>query len=191
MDISRSARLAGHMTTMSVVALLAACGGGGGTDHPFGSAQCDAIGGAVTVTIDPVCSGCQVDEPDRTADGALGSFATLSIPAYANGTGITLRATSLEHPGGTIAAIFIRIPESAQAWTGILRTYLDGVEQESVPYSGTNWAPNGNAESTYGVFGMETEEPFDAIELQVANAGYNSLPFDFRVYEFCSHVGIP
>lgn len=146
----------------------------------------------MTVAIDPVCSGCQVDEPDRTADGALGTFATLSIPAYANGTGITIRATSLEHPADTIAAIFVRIPEGAQAWTATLRTYLDGVEQESQPYySGANWTPSGNAESTDGVFAIETAEPFDAIELQVANAGYNSLPFDFRVYEFCSHVGIP
>jgi hypothetical protein len=168
---------------------LTACSGGGGDEHPFHSAWCASMGGTVTVTTDAACSACSVGDPAAAADGALGSFAELAIPPYANATGITIRATSGEHPAGGWASVFIRIPESAQAWTGIMRTYLDGVEQESVPYSGSNYYPNGNPEDVYGMFAIETGKPFDAIELQVANAGYNTAPFDFRVYEFCSDAG--
>ena len=50
-------------------------------------------------------------------------------------------------------------------------------------------ASTGTGGYVYGYLAVEATHPFDAIEVQVSAANYNSMPFDFRIYEFCSDAG--
>ena len=171
-----------------VVALVAGCGGGGGSNSANTvSGSCTSIsGGASTLTAD--CTGCTVQDRRFAADGSLSSFAQAVSAAGSATANVTIRATAqsgVVFPAGSAPGVFFtpqRAPCTNCAVT--VTTYLSGAPQESRPGS-NNSSLSGDGASVY--VGFTATLPFDALEVTetgpVTPMGGAEI---FRVYELCS-----
>ena len=168
-------------------------GDGSNTNSPPPGAVsgCTTITGgttSVTTNVDAGCTGCSIANAQSAADGNLSTSATLTVNGAAPGQGASIRVTAqngIVFPAGQNAGAFISNPSgTAQDWTIIVRTYLNGVLQESVSNTSGACGACGNGGSAFE--GLTTSKQFDAVEVFVNNNQAPGNAPDFGVYEFCS-----
>lgn len=171
---------------------------------------CDEITGGNTqieFSASETCIDCASESDANAVDGADATFATLNFPSLTQGP-ITFRATAQDgvvYPSGGLAGVTFSAPQSVNDVQVLVRTYLDGVEQDRDCESVARFE-----ESERVVIGLEATRPFDALEvtlernnLQIADidCGVQILsasnpnqavnPVQIRVHEFCHEFRLP
>lgn len=166
------------------VAVLAACGGGGGNPAGVTCASLDPLldgPNANNMCAGP--SGCSVEQAGNAADGNFGSAATLiqrdttsgfvAVDAGASGNGM--------FAAGTLVGVIWEA--SAAMQTGVsyqLNTYLLGVLQDSFVLA----TDSANARSISST-SQTTTRPYDSVEFRVTRAS-GTTTGTAKVYEFCN-----
>jgi hypothetical protein len=172
---------------------LPACSGdgGGGTPSSIGPIHCAELsGGTATVSLACTAGSCTSDFHEGAVDGDLDTYAILSMTPDSNGS-VSIRSTAADgvtYPAGTPAAVVYGIKRgSANSLntTETIRTYLDGVLQETGNAGPINVSFGGDTET--GRRAIETQLDFDAIELTYTQTG-GTADVEVQVHEFCTSV---
>jgi hypothetical protein len=197
--------MTGRIIGVLLAGTLTACGGdGGGGDMATGGndtgtriiASCNSILGA-TVASTP-CPGCTIDGASNVADDDGYSYAAVDVPQAAPEAGAMLRATAPDgvvFPAGEWAGVFLTRPSGGgtiDSNTGDsvqLRTYLDGVLQETAVNKRSQYLPRGDDSSDLPQMfvSFHTSREFDAVEA-VIGSGDATIggPTLWKVHELCS-----
>lgn len=172
---------------------LSACSGdgGGGTPSSIGPIHCAELsGGTATVSLACTAGSCNSDFQEGAVDGDLDTYAILSMAPDSSGN-VSIRSTAADgvtYPAGTPAAVVYGIKRgnaSSLNTTETLRTYLDGVLQETSNVGPVNVSFGGDTET--GRRAMETQLAFDAIEFVYTQTG-GAADLEVQVHEFCTSV---
>jgi hypothetical protein len=179
-----------RVPTLVLLALLSACGGGGGASEDrvaIGPIHCAGLSGAThSVTIN--CpAGCSVEFPEAAMDGDLDTYAVLATEPNASGTA-GIRATAAEgvtYEAGTPAAVVFGVERTGDVVsnTQTIATYLDGAARESQATGDTNVVGGGDEPPRRST--MSTTMSFDAIELTYAQTG-GTATTEVQIHEFCT-----
>ena len=184
-----------QIATFSIFAVLASCGGGGGSDGNSGSgggALCRSIsGGGTTATLQasPSCVGCLFTNSANSIDVNKDTFGSLTLSSVTAGDG----AARVTAQNGVIFGGGSRAGVLADASSGaslevlaslILRTYLKGMlQEENVLVTngvGGGLGSPGNPE----VLSFKTTKSYDAVEFGITGTALN---FSANIHEFCSN----
>lgn len=151
--------------------------------------SCKAMGSVAAASDASVQPGSQLINPSRAFDGLLGSYASLQA---GSGSGGGIRGTMA---GGRVisgkrrAGVLLTAPSDGQPLRVSIATYLNGKVQDQgnpqAPVYGSSGELCGSGcESRGGMlfYGIETELPFNAIEVNLQVAGA-SEPLQIR--ELC------
>ena len=202
-----------QFVSIAAIACLSACGGsggsgsndntGGGTPAPGGNAanfDCMPIGGG-SATVSVSCINCprsigqnRANAIDTNLDTSAG-FSLFNPGDTASVQGqFTVRGTAQDgviFAAGDRAGLIFGLPvgENVQ-YTAIVRTFLDGTEQESRNVvTGHTGATNGEVE----YFGFDTANPttmqFDTVAVEVTETLPSEEEHIFSVFEFCGDGG--
>lgn len=212
-------------TTASLLLLLSGCSGEAevaglhegttlkGTDSAsfsdYVDSLCDSFGAGATAefSTDVLCRGCDAEQEAQSVDGHDASYALLNFASLTQGP-ITLRATApagVVFPAGTTPGITFSSPQNESNIEIVVRTYLQGVEQNRDCMQGSSYNPHDRE-----VIGLEATKPFDALEVTLKRVNLQVLDLDcgsqilsssnaydapravqLRVHEFCHHFRIP
>lgn len=211
---------------LSVVTLLAACSDSSLPSLRSGSdikvagdkdaltlyidSLCDEISGGntqVEFSASQTCIGCASESDASAVDGTDATFATLNFPSLTQGP-ITFRATAQDgvvYASGGLAGVTFSAPQSVNDIQVLVRTYLDGVEQDRDCESVARFE-----EDERVLIGLEATQPFDALEvtlernnlqlldidcgvqvLSASNSNRAVDPVQIRVHEFCHEFRPP
>jgi len=175
------------------LSLLAGCEGRGpsGSGTPLGACQAIAGGASsVTVTIDPACEGCSVENAQAAADGDFATYASVTVgpvtPLLVH-DGVSLRATAqpgVAFPGGSWPTVFYA--EATGFWEMFMYTWLAGTRQEQ-----TEWELTGRDDGQgNGWRAQLADEAFDAVEVNVSSND-NVADITLRIQEICVNACFP
>jgi hypothetical protein len=182
-----------QLLSTTLVMVISACGGAGGTQDGAGSPApgnaaagpiCMSMaGGGVRVEASADCAGCGVGAAGAAIDGDFASYASMQV---VRGGATRLRATAqpgIVYPAGNAAGIAAAEIFDISELT--ISTFLAGERQEA-----TIAAPHLYT-GAMQFFGFTTLLPFDAVEVEfrfLAPGTSNVTRDDSMqaVYEFCS-----
>lgn len=144
-----------------------------------------APGAVVDAGVVGPCLLCRVKDADKAVDGDPSTYASLYMTAFADGDAyLSVTDTATRHPAGTALGFGISEKSAFLAYShlnsAVITTYLNGVEQESVPFAGTkrtftlNPAATGGPRGIY-FLGFNAGTEFDQIRIRFSSqTSYNT-----------------
>lgn len=153
------------------------------------AADCTSItGGNTTASAIGDCALCTTLNPNRAIDGNQSTAASVVVPVNTDGRN-GLRATAqrgIVFSAGSRPGALLKVTKSTSVAVntqGILRTYLNGRQQDQATFvSGGIVDVNGVGTLT-GLANLKASKPFNAVEV-VFDGSYSG--YNIEVFELCS-----
>ena len=172
---------------VSLVAMLAACGGGGSSGPASSLGGCQPVGGAQTsaTVSSPGCSLCFVEDEHLTVDSAADTFGSLWMQGgFAGSVALLAQAQpGVMFPAGSEVGVLVMPQYGASAGVTLsLSTFSNNLLQEQfvldVPAAGEH------SESSPSLRSFETAAAYDSMELQFQRSA-GSGTVRIQLNEFC------